>query len=72
METTEQVLKEDNMENIVYQVFVDGHNIILTKDGVLTIDGIQTEWYKDSTKQTPWIPAKRKSFIGLIKQILRD
>ncbi len=60
-----------NMENI-YTETIDGKKIELTKSGELLIDGIKSEWYKDQKSKKPWIPAKRKSFIGLIKQILRD
>jgi hypothetical protein len=55
-----------------YDEIIDGHHVQLSEAGVLLIDGKIEEWFKDTKTGKPWIPAKRKSFIGLIKQHLRD
>lgn len=32
----------------------------------------EVPWYKESISQKPLIPAKRRSFVSLIKQSIRD
>ncbi len=58
------------MENL-HEVFVDGHHVVLRKDGKFFIDGKESEWYKQKNGE-PWLVRKRGSFTGLVKQILRD
>lgn len=43
----------------------------LTEDGKCFKDGTEVEWYKKENGK-PWIPAKRKNFVGLVKQMERD
>jgi hypothetical protein len=53
-----------------YELEIDGHKVVLTRQ-TFTIDGIPRDWYKNERGNT-WIPQKRSSVIGLIKQIIRD
>ncbi len=32
----------------------------------------EVPWFKNSVSSKPWIPAKRRSFVSLIKQSIRD
>jgi len=56
----------------IYEEVIDGKHIKLTEDGDFYIDGVKSDWYKDIKTSKPWIVKKRSSFIGLVKQILRD
>lgn len=58
-------------KEIVYNEIIDSKKILLYQDGTFTIDGVESIWYKNENGK-PWIPVKRRSFIGLVKQILRD
>lgn len=56
----------------LHEAFIDGHKVALTTDGKFLVDGKEQDWYKDSKTGKPWLVRKRGSFIGLVKQILRD
>jgi hypothetical protein len=32
----------------------------------------EVAWFKENTTKKPWIPAKRRTFVSLIKQSIRD
>ena len=44
----------------------------LTTDGVCLHKGRPVAWYQDERTKKPWIPAKRKSWVSLVKAVERD
>lgn len=40
--------------------------------GTFTRNGKVSNWYKDQKTGKPWIPAKRKTFVSLVKQMVRE
>jgi len=56
----------------IYNEIVDWKSVKLYDDGTFLIDGVKEDWYKDEKTGLPWIPKKRKTFISLVKQHLRD
>lgn len=40
--------------------------------GTFTRNGKPTNWYKDQQTGKPWIPKKRKTFVSLVKQMVRE
>lgn len=46
----------------------------LYTDGTFTANDEVKPWYKPSEKPDakPWIPARRRSFISLVRQAIRD
>jgi hypothetical protein len=46
----------------------------LYEDGTFTVNDKVKPWYKTSFAPNgkPWIPAKRKSFVSLVRQGIRD
>lgn len=46
----------------------------LHEDGKFTVDGVERAWFKTSLMPSakPWIPAKRKSFVSLVRQSIRE
>lgn len=44
----------------------------LHEDGTFTYKGKVCDWYKDQKTGKPWIPAKRKTFVSLVKAMERD
>lgn len=61
-----------------YEETIDCFQFRLTKDGILFVkhykshEWTERSWYKDQKTGKAWIPAKRKSFVSLIKQCIRE
>ncbi len=49
-----------------------GKHILLLDNGTFFVDGIVRDWYRDVKTQKTWIPKKRSSLVGLIKQIIKE
>jgi len=45
---------------------------LLYSDGTCTHKGRPVAWYSDQRTGKPWIPAKRKTFVSLVKGMERD
>lgn len=59
------------MREIINETIL-GKHILLLDNGTFSVDGKFMEWYKDAKTQKTWIPKKRSSLIGLIKQIIKE
>lgn len=66
-----RVTEEIIMQEIINE-HIHGHHVLLLSSGVFCIDGIFRDWYKDSKTGKPFIPKKRSSLIGLIKQLIKE
>ena len=62
----------DMKENIAYDEHIDGHHVQLHKDGQFIVDGKESGKWEDTRTKKPWIPVKRKNFMSLAKQYLRE
>lgn len=60
------------MENVIDDELIKGHRVTLKSDGTFIVNGSIREWYKDARTGKTWIPKKRNSLMGLIKQSLDE
>lgn len=63
------------MSAYLYQYVCLEGTFALTPEGkLLHITDITKEvpWFKDTRTKKPMIPAKRRSFVSLVKQMIRD
>lgn len=50
----------------------DYGDFVLMSDGTCLHKGRAIHWYKNEKNQKPMIPAKRRSFVSLVKWMERD
>jgi len=56
---------------MIYQEIIDGKKCELDNEGNFFLEGKKEDWFK-SERGKNWIPRKRKSFVSLCKQIIRE
>lgn len=54
-----------------FQLWSDGQLVVLRKQGNETTNR-DLPWYTKKENGAPWIPAKRRSFVSLVKQMIRE
>lgn len=59
-------------EEIAYDENIDGHHVQLLRNGTFLVDNKDCGKWEDQKTKRPWIPVKRKNFMSLAKQYLRD
>jgi hypothetical protein len=66
--TPDEALDKGGLGSVVF----DYYEFKLHACGTFTRNGVASSWYKDEKTQKPWIPAKRKTFVALVKQMVRE
>lgn len=65
-------------EDVVFDEVMYGETVkqkyrcVLSRTNGLSVNGEKVEWYVDSASGKLWIPRKRRSIVGLIKQMIRE
>lgn len=58
-------------KEILINETIKGHKVVLMGNGDFFVDEEKREWYKDKQGRI-WIPRKRQSLRGLVKQIINE